>query len=314
MPRTRSRISLSAALASSWAATTSSRPASGSVSSFSLAAPEVGRQRDEALLGPVVEVALDPPPLRLGAVDGRGAARLAAAPPGRRARRRRSGPSRARASTTLRRPQPDRDPRRHDHEAERADAGASPRAGSRRDLEEVELGRVAGQGVDVGGQPEHRRRPAQAAVVNANVSAATGKWTRWKAISRQRAPERTRSRRRPNHDVAVNGRHRVADAHPGHRRDTRSLDLAEPTGHHEQHPGERQRQHERDQQSGRRREERDHERERDRRRHESGDVVGDHRARGAPGGATAGTGCRASRPSGSSPQVAVAGVSRRRSP
>src|SRR6187399_720014 len=46
--------------------------------------------------------------------------------------------------------------------------------------------------------------PAQPAVVNANVTPATGKWTRWKAISRQRAPERTRSRRRPNHDVAVN--------------------------------------------------------------------------------------------------------------
>ena len=38
--------------------------------------PEVGGQRDEALLGAVVQVALDAPPLGLGAVDGRRAARL----------------------------------------------------------------------------------------------------------------------------------------------------------------------------------------------------------------------------------------------
>ena len=37
---------------------------------------EVGGQRDEALLGAVVQVALDAPPLGLGAVDGRRAARL----------------------------------------------------------------------------------------------------------------------------------------------------------------------------------------------------------------------------------------------
>ena len=70
MPRTRSRISLSAALASSWAAATSAVPASGSLVELLAGRAEVGGQGDEPLLGAVVEVALDAPALGLGAVDG----------------------------------------------------------------------------------------------------------------------------------------------------------------------------------------------------------------------------------------------------
>ena len=159
------------------------------------------------------------------------------------------GPSSARASTTFETAEPDRDPRRHDHESEHADAGSGPRAGTRRDLEEVELGRVAGQGVDVGGQRQHRRRAGpgrRRQRERERRRPGSGRGGRRSPASGR--PNVTRSRRRPNHDVAVNGGTGSPMRTPGHRRDTRSLDLAEPARQHEQHPGERQRQHERDQQ------------------------------------------------------------------
>ena len=77
MPRTRSRISFSAALASSWASATIARPASVVVMlELVPRRAQVGGEGDEALLGAVVEIALDAPALRLRAVDGGRAARL----------------------------------------------------------------------------------------------------------------------------------------------------------------------------------------------------------------------------------------------
>ena len=162
MPRTRSRISLSAALASSWAAATSSAPGLGVVVEL-LAGRARGRR-----------------PARPGAAGRRrgGRARCAAARP-RRCRRPPCGSSRssvtcaasslvvgrpeqrASASASCRRPAPIVIHGATNTSPTTPTASASQRAGSAASISKKQnLARVAGQRVDVGGQQRHRQRAA----------------------------------------------------------------------------------------------------------------------------------------------------------
>ena len=128
MPRTRSRISLQRRLGL-LVGDGHHRPSLLDVVVLELLArrAEVGGQRDEALLGAVVQVALDAPALGLGAVDGRRAARLQPRDLGRVRPRSALGPSRARATPARSAGDADRDPRGDEHEPDDAGDAAQPR-------------------------------------------------------------------------------------------------------------------------------------------------------------------------------------------
>ena len=104
MPRTRSRISLRAALASSWASATSALPPSGSVVEALPGGAEVHGQGDEALLGAVVQVALDAAALGLGGSRRRRPARSRPAATWATSSVSGAGPSSQRARATSMRP------------------------------------------------------------------------------------------------------------------------------------------------------------------------------------------------------------------
>ena len=147
-------------MASSWDCSTSSRPASGSVVHALPGLAEGDGEGDEALLGAVVEVALDAAALGLGAVDGRGAAGLQLGDPGLEV----AAPGRGRAASAASAP-PSRARATVAHgatqgEPERADHGEADGAGARADLEQPELGGAAGQAADVEGEGEQGGRPA----------------------------------------------------------------------------------------------------------------------------------------------------------
>ena len=194
-------------MASSWACSTSSRPASGSVSSRSRGLAEVHGQGDQALLGAVVEVALDAAALGLGAVDRRGAAGLELGDPGLEVAAAASGPSSQRASAGAEAGEHDRRPRGEQGQPEQADHGQADGADARPDLEEPELGGAAGQAPDVERKGEQGRRAAPDATMSTTTfSTPSGSSRKAWAISFQRARSRKRAFQCAHHEPGPSGR------------------------------------------------------------------------------------------------------------
>ena len=160
MPRTRSRISLSADLASSCAVATSSRPASGSSSSLSRAAPSVAASATSRCWAPSWRSRSIR--RRSASAESTAAVRRVCRSVTCSARRSSSvGPRRRSASAHSDGCRADRHPRRDEQDADHADGERQPpRRIGRVDLEEVELRAVAGEGADVDGQQCHRQRSA----------------------------------------------------------------------------------------------------------------------------------------------------------
>ena len=132
--------------------------------------------------------------------------------------------------------------------------------------------------------------PHQAAATSANATAATGRRATWKAISFHRTPDADPLAEPAQPALGPQRRHRVGDAHVHQRIDPGPLERAHRPAPHEQEPGERQGEHERDQQPGRRRQQGDDGGEGDRRDGQGRQDVARSSAPGGAGGATAGGG------------------------
>ncbi len=180
MPRTRSRISLRAALASSWASATRGLAPLGVVVEALPGGAEVHGQGDQALLGAVVEVPLDAAALGLGRADGGRASRLRAwatwatsASPGAGPQ---AGCGRGARST---RPTSTVDPGGDGHQAEQPRPGRASRARSTWvTSKRPEVGGVVGQALEVGREEQEGQEPPQLATTRVKASTPAGSRSR----------------------------------------------------------------------------------------------------------------------------------------
>ena len=193
---------------------------------------EVGGEGDEALLGAVVEVALDASALGLGAVDGGACGSSPAACTWAAWSWSAVGPSSARAMRQLACGR-----RRSSPTGRRTPARGCRRARPARrpapavELEEVELRRAR--------RAARRRRPAAAPWPASRTTrrssgrsrcAATGRRARWWAISFHRGPDLHRSQSRRSQPRSLQRRHRIGDRHVHQGVDAGALDVGQRHG------------------------------------------------------------------------------------